>query len=64
MIPADVYSKDSCLDWKTVVLEDHKKVTKYIKSLRRKDLSPERCFSLVRLHRGAQGQVFFADARS
>ncbi|RXN39575.1 LRR and PYD domains-containing 3-like protein [Labeo rohita] len=27
--------------------EDHKKVTKYIKSLRRKDLSPERCFSLV-----------------
>ncbi len=29
-------------------LEDHKKVTKYIKSLRRKDLSPERCFSLVR----------------
>ncbi|XP_052445155.1 NACHT, LRR and PYD domains-containing protein 3 [Carassius gibelio] len=28
--------------------EDHKKVTKYIKSLRRKDLSPERCFSLVR----------------
>uniref|UniRef100_A0A9J8BSY7 NACHT, LRR and PYD domains-containing protein 3-like n=2 Tax=Cyprinus carpio carpio TaxID=630221 RepID=A0A9J8BSY7_CYPCA len=29
-------------------LEDHKKVTKYIKSLRRKVLSPERCFSLVR----------------
>ncbi|XP_016326146.1 NACHT, LRR and PYD domains-containing protein 3-like isoform X2 [Sinocyclocheilus anshuiensis] len=29
-------------------LEEHKKVTKYIKSLRRKDLSPERCFSLVR----------------
>uniref|UniRef100_A0A673MEC8 NACHT domain-containing protein n=1 Tax=Sinocyclocheilus rhinocerous TaxID=307959 RepID=A0A673MEC8_9TELE len=29
-------------------LEDHKKVTKYIKSLRRKDLSPERCFGLVR----------------
>ncbi|XP_077081630.1 protein NLRC3-like isoform X2 [Siphateles boraxobius] len=28
--------------------EDHKKVTKYIKSLRRKDLTPERCFSLVR----------------
>lgn len=28
--------------------EDHKKVTKYIKSLRRKDLSPERCFSLAR----------------
>lgn len=28
--------------------EHHKKVTKYIKSLRRKDLSPERCFSLVR----------------
>ncbi|ROL55473.1 NLR family CARD domain-containing protein 3 [Anabarilius grahami] len=28
--------------------EDHKKVTKYIKSLRRKNLSPERCFSLVR----------------
>uniref|UniRef100_A0A8C1X6W2 Uncharacterized protein n=1 Tax=Cyprinus carpio TaxID=7962 RepID=A0A8C1X6W2_CYPCA len=29
-------------------LEDHKKVTKYIKLLRRKDLSPERCLSLVR----------------
>ncbi|XP_051763197.1 NACHT, LRR and PYD domains-containing protein 12-like isoform X2 [Ctenopharyngodon idella] len=28
--------------------ENHKKVTKYIRSLRRKDLSPERCFSLVR----------------
>ncbi|XP_050950097.1 NACHT, LRR and PYD domains-containing protein 3 isoform X2 [Labeo rohita] len=28
--------------------EDHKKVTKHIKLLRRKDLSPERCFSLVR----------------
>ncbi|KAL1251627.1 hypothetical protein QQF64_019423 [Cirrhinus molitorella] len=29
-------------------LEEHKKVTKYIKLLRRKDLSPERCLSLVR----------------
>ncbi|XP_073700603.1 protein NLRC3-like [Garra rufa] len=29
-------------------LEDHKKVTKYIKCLWRKDLSPERCLSLVR----------------